>query len=85
MPSTRKIHRVMISKPTLEGAGVHLRRGFDFHETHLTTPPLPIKPQLLMFMRAAASSGVKQILLLTSRKASVILTPAAMPCRATTP
>ena len=38
MPSTRKIHRVMISKPTLEGAGVHLRRGFGFHETHLTDP-----------------------------------------------
>ena len=34
----RKIKKVMISKPTLEGAGVHLRRGFGFGETKLTDP-----------------------------------------------
>lgn len=38
MPVTRKIRKVMISVPTLEGAGVHLRRGFGFHDTHLTDP-----------------------------------------------
>ena len=30
MSETRKIHKVLRSKPTIEGAGVHLRRGFGF-------------------------------------------------------
>lgn len=38
MTITRRIHRVMTSKPTLEGAGVHLRRGFGFGDTSLTDP-----------------------------------------------
>lgn len=38
MAANRKIHKVMISKPTLEGAGVQLRRGFGFGETKLTDP-----------------------------------------------
>ena len=32
METTRKIHRVINRKPTLEGAGVHLNRVFGFHE-----------------------------------------------------
>jgi quercetin 2,3-dioxygenase len=32
MDETRKIHRVIKSKPTLEGAGVHLNRVFGFNE-----------------------------------------------------
>ena len=33
MAKERKIKRVIQSKPTLEGAGVHLRRAFGFSET----------------------------------------------------
>jgi redox-sensitive bicupin YhaK (pirin superfamily) len=32
MEKTRKIHKVIKSKPTLEGAGVHLKRAFGFGE-----------------------------------------------------
>jgi len=32
MDKTRKIHRIIKSKPTLEGAGVHLNRVFGFNE-----------------------------------------------------
>ncbi len=32
MDKTRSIRKVLISQPTLEGAGVHLRRGFGFRE-----------------------------------------------------
>ena len=32
MKTTRKIRRVLKSRPTLEGAGVHLRRGFAWSE-----------------------------------------------------
>jgi len=35
---TRKILKVMKSKPTLEGAGVHLRRAFGFGATELFDP-----------------------------------------------
>ncbi len=38
MATTRKIKKVMVSKPTLEGAGVQLRRGFGFSDTKLTDP-----------------------------------------------
>jgi redox-sensitive bicupin YhaK (pirin superfamily) len=38
MDKTRKIKKVFISRPTLEGAGVHLRRGFGFHEVPLFDP-----------------------------------------------
>jgi redox-sensitive bicupin YhaK (pirin superfamily) len=34
----RKIHRVSASKPTIEGAGVRLRRAFGFGDTSLTDP-----------------------------------------------
>jgi hypothetical protein len=34
MENTRKIHKVIRSKPTLEGAGVHLKRAFGFGEVH---------------------------------------------------
>jgi redox-sensitive bicupin YhaK (pirin superfamily) len=34
MEKTRKIHKVIKSKPTLEGAGVHLKRAFGFGEVH---------------------------------------------------
>ena len=38
MHLTRKIHKVFKSKPTLEGAGVHLKRAFGFGETSLFDP-----------------------------------------------
>ena len=38
MDKTRKIRKVLIGQPTLEGAGVHLRRGFGFREVPLFDP-----------------------------------------------
>ncbi len=38
MPATRKIKKIMKSKPTMEGAGVRLKRVFGFHETELLDP-----------------------------------------------
>jgi len=38
MEKTRKIQKVLISQPTLEGAGVHLRRGFGFREVPMFDP-----------------------------------------------
>lgn len=38
MTQTRIIHKVTRSKPTLEGAGVHLRRAFGFGDTQLYDP-----------------------------------------------
>ena len=38
MDKTRKIIRILISQPTLEGAGVHLRRGFGFREVPMFDP-----------------------------------------------
>src|SRR3569832_2429955 len=36
--SIRPVKRVVQSKPTIEGAGVHLRRAFGFGETSETDP-----------------------------------------------
>jgi hypothetical protein len=38
MKNPRKIRKVFTSKPTIEGAGVHLRRAFGFAETPLFDP-----------------------------------------------
>ncbi len=38
MTKTRKIHKVWRSKPTIEGAGVHLRRAFGYGEVPLFDP-----------------------------------------------
>jgi redox-sensitive bicupin YhaK (pirin superfamily) len=38
MAKTRKIKKVLISQPTLEGAGVHLHRGFGFREVPMFDP-----------------------------------------------
>jgi len=38
MSEIRKIHKVIHSKPTLEGAGVHLQRAFGFGDTKLFDP-----------------------------------------------
>ena len=38
MSKTRKIKRVFKSKPTIEGAGVHLKRAFGFGEVPLFDP-----------------------------------------------
>jgi hypothetical protein len=38
MDKSRKIAKVLISQPTLEGAGVHLRRGFGFREAPMFDP-----------------------------------------------
>ena len=40
MAVIRKIRKVFMSKPTIEGAGVHLRRGFGFSEVPLFDPIL---------------------------------------------
>ena len=32
MSQTRQIHRLFHARPTIEGAGVHLKRGFGFSE-----------------------------------------------------
>jgi len=42
MPKTRKILKVLKSKPTIEGAGVHLKRVFGFSEVPLFDPFLLI-------------------------------------------
>ena len=38
MPETRKILKVLKSKPTIEGAGVHLKRVFGFSEVPMFDP-----------------------------------------------
>lgn len=38
MPAIRKIQKVLQSKPTIEGAGVHLSRAFGFSEAPLFDP-----------------------------------------------
>jgi hypothetical protein len=38
MAENRKIHKIIMSKPTLEGAGVHLQRAFGFGDTHTFDP-----------------------------------------------
>ncbi len=38
MAETRKIRKVLRSKPTIEGAGVHLRRAFGFGEVPMFDP-----------------------------------------------
>ena len=38
MDKNRKIHKVIKSKPTIEGAGVHLRRAFGFSEVPTFDP-----------------------------------------------
>jgi quercetin 2,3-dioxygenase len=38
METVRKIRKVLISQPTIEGAGVHLHRGFGFREVPLFDP-----------------------------------------------
>lgn len=37
-PTTRRIKKIWKSQPTIEGAGVHLRRAFGFHELPLLDP-----------------------------------------------
>lgn len=38
MNNIRKIHRFFRSKPTIEGAGVRLKRAFGYHEVPLLDP-----------------------------------------------
>ena len=38
MAKTRKILKTIDSKPTIEGAGVHLHRAFGFGDTHTFDP-----------------------------------------------
>ena len=38
MDRTRKIYRILKSKPTIEGAGVHLKRAFGYNEVPLLDP-----------------------------------------------
>src|SRR5437870_13791068 len=38
MAETRRVKKVWKSKPTIEGAGVHLRRAFGFHEVPQLDP-----------------------------------------------
>ncbi|MFN9098717.1 MAG: pirin family protein, partial [Gemmatimonadaceae bacterium] len=36
--SIRPVKRIVTAQPTMEGAGVHLHRGFGFGETSETDP-----------------------------------------------
>ena len=38
--SIRPVKKLMVAKPTLEGAGVHLRRAFGFGQTSDYDPSL---------------------------------------------
>ena len=38
METLRKIKKVWKSKPTIEGAGVHLKRAFGYHEVPMFDP-----------------------------------------------
>lgn len=38
MPGLRKVKKIWKSEPTIEGAGVHLKRAFGFHELPLLDP-----------------------------------------------
>jgi redox-sensitive bicupin YhaK (pirin superfamily) len=38
MTKVRKIRKVLKSKPTIEGAGVHIKRAFGFHEVSMFDP-----------------------------------------------
>jgi hypothetical protein len=38
MPDIRRIKKILRSKPTIEGAGVHLKRAFGFHEVREFDP-----------------------------------------------
>ena len=38
MGKVRKIRKVLKSKPTIEGAGVHLKLAFGFHEVSIFDP-----------------------------------------------
>jgi len=38
MGKTRKIKKILKSKPTIEGAGVHLKRAFGFYQVPLLDP-----------------------------------------------
>lgn len=38
MAETRKIHKVLKSKPTIEGAGVHLKRAFGYSQVPMFDP-----------------------------------------------
>jgi len=38
MPESRKIRKVIGARPTIEGAGVHLRRALGFQDPHLCDP-----------------------------------------------
>jgi quercetin 2,3-dioxygenase len=38
MEETRKIHKLWRSKPTIEGAGVHLKRAFGYHQVPQLDP-----------------------------------------------
>ena len=38
MNEIRKISRILTGRPTIEGAGVHLKRAFGFGDTHLYDP-----------------------------------------------
>ena len=38
MENVRKIKRIMKSKPTIEGAGVHLKRAFGYNQVPQLDP-----------------------------------------------
>lgn len=38
MTTVRKINKILKSKPTIEGAGVHLKRAFGFDQVPLLDP-----------------------------------------------
>ena len=66
MGTTRKIRKVLKSKPTIEGAGVHLKRVFGFGEVPLFDPFLLLddfrsEPQSVFFLNHIVLLSVKVI------------------------
>jgi hypothetical protein len=51
--SIRPVKRLIQSKPTLEGAGVHLRRAFGFGNTSEFDPLLPTTLEPVTWISAA--------------------------------
>ena len=51
--SIRAVKRITESQPTLEGAGVHLRRAFGFGATEEFDPFLTLRGLALLYTRNA--------------------------------
>lgn len=57
MIETRKIAKVLKSKPIIEGAGVHLKRAFGFSQVPMLYPFLLLDEILGPIIRSTISKG----------------------------